>query len=129
MSHMRFNCGKHDHSQKDFWGMQRKCGNKANKKKVHRSKVEGIKNNFRVNKIQVWSTWILKGSLIWKNVDVKWCVTSNTIFYYGKQSLLNKKHVEKGIEQLFQVWKYNNFPFTTIKKKDESTHGAIYIKV
>lgn len=43
----------------------------------------------------------LKGSLIWKNVDVKWCVTSNTIFYYGKQSLLNKKHVEKGIEQLF----------------------------
>lgn len=54
---MRFNYGKYDHSYKSISEkMQRKYRNKANIKKVPGSKIEGIKHNFIVNKIQVRST-------------------------------------------------------------------------
>lgn len=125
VSHVRFNGGKSDYSHRNI---SEEC-----KGSVEISLTEEgtwIKHNFRVNKIQVWSTWIFKRFINLKNVGVKWCVISNTIFYYGKQSLLNNKHVENGIEQLsFQVWKCNNFLFTANKKKDWSKHDAIYIEV
>lgn len=103
--------------------MPRKCRNEANTKKVHGSKVEGIKHNFKVNKFQVWSAWIFKRFINLRNVRVEWCVISNTIIYYSKQSLLNNRHDENGIEWLsFRVCKYNNFLFTTKRKKDCSKH-------
>lgn len=137
VSHTRFNCGSYDHSLRN---MQRKCRNKANTKKVHGSKVEGIKHNFKVNKIQVWSTWMFKWFINLRKVDVKWCVISNTIVYYGKQSLLNNKNDKNGIKWLSsQVWKYNNFPFTTEKKKIDQNMmwyilkynlcGCVYLKI
>lgn len=62
--HTRFNFAKYDHPQKYFWAMPRKSRNKTDLRKVHGSKVEGIKHNFKVKKFQVWSAYILKGSLI-----------------------------------------------------------------